>query len=122
VFLFILIIAVCAPMFAGGGGVPDAGQVRLTLENSVLFKVGGWVIGGLMSIAAGYVAAAIAKRSELLNGALSSILCVALGLYALLFGAAGHSPWMGALDLVLAPLLAMLGGYVRVKQRGAAAL
>ena len=115
--LIVLIMAVCAPILAGSSGLPDATQIRAVLENSVLFKAGGWLAGALMSIGAGYIAAAIAKRSELLNGALSSVLCVALGLYSVLFSASGHSSWTAALDLVLAPLLGLLGGYLRARRR-----
>jgi hypothetical protein len=115
--LLVLITAICAPMLAGGGGHVDAAQIRVALENSGLFKVGGWLIGALMSILAGYIAAAIAKRGELLNGALSAVLCFAFGLYALLSGAAAHSPWTAPLELVLSPLLGVFGGYLRARGR-----
>ena len=117
--LLVLVVAIGIPMLTGSGRQVDAAQTRAALENSSLFQVGGWLIGSLMSILAGYIAAAIAKRSELLNGALSSVLCCAFGLYALL-SASGHSPWTAVLGMVLSPLLGMFGGYLRVKHKAPA--
>ena len=116
--LVLLIIAICIPLL--GTGQIDAAQIRAALDGSILYKVGGYLIGGLMSVAAGYVAAAIAKRGELVNGALSAVLCVAVGVYALLSGTAGQSPWVHALDIVLAPALGVFGGYLRARGRAQA--
>lgn len=41
------------------------------------------LLGALCSVLGGYVAARLAARSELVNGALSAFLCIAFGLYAL---------------------------------------
>ena len=76
---------------------------------SLLIGLGGSVIGG-------YVAAWIAKHDEMLNGVLSSWLCVALGIYGL--ATAKVSTSLGEhLVLLLAGLAAALfGGYLRLLQ------
>src|SRR6266496_1473060 len=50
--------------------------------------------GGICSVLGGYVSARIAKHDELLNGALSSILCVGGGLYAVISGSAADDLWL----------------------------
>ena len=64
----------------------------------------------------GYVSARIAKHAEVLNGALSSILCVGSGVYAVInLGSAG-SLWLHLALLPLSPALGALGGYLRSRQ------
>ena len=75
------------------------------------------LMGSLFSILGGYVPAHIAKRNELLNGALSSFLCVLLGLYSIVSGTAFDSLWLHLVSLVLSPALALLGGFLKSKQR-----
>ena len=79
-------------------------------------------IGSLCSILGGYVAARIAKRSPVLNGALSSFLCVCLGLYALVTGSGSQAGplWFGLAMLPASVALAALGGYVVQRTRRAA--
>jgi hypothetical protein len=69
------------------------------------------LLGGLCSVLGGFHAAWIAKHHEILNGAASSFLCIAMGLYSL----AGKTPVDGfhiALPVV-SPALGALGGYLR---------
>ncbi len=74
-------------------------------------------IGCACSVLGGYVAARIAKHDELLNGAVSAWLCVALG-FAGFFLQQGTSH---ALQIVAselgAPLLGLFGGYLSLAQR-----
>lgn len=80
------------------------------------FRVFSYVSGGLISIIAGYLAARIAGRGELVNGTLSSVLCVGLGLVAALVS---HPPEFGIkeiLQFAFSPLLGLLGGYLRLRQ------
>ena len=51
----------------------------------------------------GYVSARIAKHDELLNGALSSILCDGGGTYAVISGSAADDLWMHLVFLPLSP-------------------
>jgi Kef-type K+ transport system membrane component KefB len=90
---------------------------RSTLLENGTFILAASILGGLCSILGGYVAARIAKHDEVLNGVLSSILCVGIGLYAIISGsAAGHMGRHLAL-LPVSPLLAALGGYLNLRRR-----
>jgi len=69
-------------------------------------------LGSLCSVFGGYVAAWIAKHDEVLNGALSSILCVGSGVYALLGARAAGDAALHLALLPLSPALGALGGYL----------
>ncbi len=79
------------------------------------------LIGLACSVLGGYVAARLAKQDELLNGALSSFLCVALGIYTITAGKDSHALWVQILLLLASPVLALLGGYLMQRQRQARA-
>jgi len=59
---------------------------------------------------------ALRKHDEVLNGALSSILCVGGGTYAVISGSAADDLWMHLVCLPLSPALGALGGYLRSRQ------
>ncbi len=83
----------------------------------VIFSV-NFIVGAMFSILGGYIGAYIAKHDELLNGVLSSFLCVLSGIYALVTGS--HPLYLVLLEilaLIISPLLAMFGGYLRLKQK-----
>jgi|RhiMetdeSRZDD1v2_1073273.scaffolds.fasta_scaffold1432961_1 hypothetical protein len=83
----------------------------------LIFSV-NFIVGAMFSILGGYIGAYIAKHDELLNGALSSFLCVLSGIYGLFSGS--HPVYLILLEilaLVISPLLGMLGGYLRLKQK-----
>jgi len=107
-------------------GSPHISQSQLSAkmltalhENPGLYAV--QMAGGLgSSLLGGYVAALIAKREEILNGFLSSWLCVAFGIYGFTSGldALDSSPWyVKAMLSVLGPICALLGGYLRLTQK-----
>lgn len=73
------------------------------------------VLGSACSVLGGYVAARIARRGEVLNGALSAILCMGFGLYAFARGTDGGSPTTHVAFLALSPALGALGGYLRAR-------
>jgi len=95
------------------GGLAAAPGMAAKLVADPRFILASMFLGGAVSILAGYVAAAIAGRAELLNGALSSFLCVAEGLYGLATGAHGLAATQTIIAIVIAPLLGMAGGYLR---------
>lgn len=77
-----------------------------------------FIVGALFSILGGYIGAYIAKHDELLNGALSSFLCVLSGIYGLMTGSYPvYLVLLEILALIISPLLAMFGGYLRLKQK-----
>lgn len=75
------------------------------------------VIGFTGSGVGGYVAAWLSKHDEVLNGALSSFLCVAIGIYSIAYGKDSHSHWVQVLMLLSAPVCGFFGGYLRARQR-----
>jgi putative membrane protein (TIGR04086 family) len=69
------------------------------------------LVGVLCSVFGGFLAAWIAKHDELLNGAASSFLCVAIGVFSLI---AGKTPVDGyhIMLIAISPALGILGGYL----------
>jgi hypothetical protein len=80
------------------------------LHGSVPLYVGQLLIGLGCSVLGGYVAARIAKHDELLNGGLSSVLCIALGIYSIWTGKDSDPHWLQVLLFIASPLLGILGG------------
>jgi hypothetical protein len=76
------------------------------------------LIGVGCSALGGYVAAWIAKHDELLNGAVSSSLCIAIGVYSLARGKVPGSPPVEILLLLASPVCGFIGGYLRHLQKG----
>jgi hypothetical protein len=95
----------------GSSGDLDA-TIQAVKESSV-FTPASIVLGALCSVLAGYVSARIAKHDEVINGALSSILCVAIEVYTLLLGST--APHLVLLPL--GPVLGALGGYLYSRRR-----
>jgi hypothetical protein len=75
------------------------------------------IVGTFFSLLGGYVSALIARRSEILNGALSSFLCLGFGIWALATGQEQMPTWLFLLLLPLSPIVSGLGGYFRLRQR-----
>jgi hypothetical protein len=96
---------------------------EITKNVMVIFKTdplvfsANLIVGGFFSIFGGYIGALIAKHDELLNGALSAYFCVGLGLYGIFTGSYSGPVVLAFLSLLIDPLLAMFGGYLRLKQR-----
>lgn len=74
------------------------------------------LIGAACTVLGGYVAALIAKREQVLNGALASFLCVAFGVYAMASGKSGDPAAIQVSLIVLSPILGAAGGWLRLKQ------
>ena len=75
-------------------------------------------IGFLCSVAGGYVAAKLAKQSELPNAALASWLCVGLGIYSLATRQGDETTAIHLVLIALTPCAYVAGGYLRVKTSG----
>ena len=98
--------------------LPEAAQAAALLdawEHSFWFGLASGTLSCLCSVLGGYVSARIANHDHLLNGALSSFLCVGLGLATLAAGMVTESWWMMVLLFVLSPALGALGGYLRLR-------
>jgi hypothetical protein len=109
-----VVMYVLASAQMGSPSDQEAGAIKGILKASTFFFVATTVLGGLCSVLGGYVSARIAKHDEVLNGTLASILCVGLGVYAIVNGTG--SSWLHILYLPLSPALAALGGYLRSRQ------
>lgn len=118
VFTNIVLIPLIIYVMASSGLTtqPDGHASAEILKSSTTFLIGRWVLGSIGSILGGYVAARIARHDEVLNGALSSILCVASGLYPLVSGTAAHDMWSHLIYLPISPALGALGGFLRLHQ------
>jgi hypothetical protein len=111
-------VGIYAFAVSGAGKLPQAQQAQAladAMRNTPSLYIAGLLVGALCSVLGGYVAARVARHDELLNGALSSFLCVATGLYALARGTEGTAPWVHVLLLVISPLLGALGAYLRLR-------
>jgi hypothetical protein len=74
------------------------------------------VVMSAITVVAGYLAAWIAGRGELINGTLSAVLSIAIMLPMTI---SQPTPWPMAVVVivyVLTPLLGLLGGYLRSRQ------
>jgi hypothetical protein len=104
---------------SGIGNLPKVQQtaaVMAAIKASVGLYLTLGVLGSLCSVLGGYVAAVLARRAEVLNGALSAYLCVGLGIWTLLVGQGQLPTWLYILLLPLSPALGALGGYLRAVQ------
>jgi len=94
--------------------IPDQ-MLGMLHANPALYSL-QLLIGVACTVLGGYVAAVIAKREEVLNGALASFLCVALGIYAMASGKSNDPAAVQIALIVISPLLGALGGWLRLKQ------
>lgn len=78
------------------------------------------IVGMAGSVLGGYIAARLAKHNELLNGLLSSFLCITIGVYSALSGKNSHPILWQTFLLISAPALALLGGYLSQKRKQSA--
>jgi hypothetical protein len=106
----------------------DPASAREGLMTSITFRISSSILGALCSVLGGYVSARVAKHDEVLNGALSSILCLGFGVYDLIGGSvADHHLGFELLFLsLMSPVLGAIGGYLSsqrsAKQRRQAAV
>lgn len=112
-------LVVYAFVESGLSGLPPAEQtdaLARAMEGSSGLQIAGWALGVLASMLGGYVAARIARREEVLHGAISAFLCVAIGIYSLAFGSGGNHVWQHVAGFVLSPALGAFGGYLRQRR------
>ena len=72
-------------------------------------------IDAIISVAAGYVAARVAGRGELVNAVLSNLLGAAIGMFIAML-LTPDALVDGLIELALLPLFGLLGGYMRLRQ------
>ncbi len=111
----VVVLPLAVYVLFSAGSPPDiaAGSAEEILKGSTLLVASSSILGGLCSVLGGYVSARIAKHDEVLNGALSSILCVGSGVYTVInLGSAGPL-WLHLAFLPLSPALGALGAQGR---------
>jgi hypothetical protein len=91
--------------------------VSAAIHGNVSLYVAQLLVGLACSMLGGYVAAWLAKHDELLNGGLSSFLCVALSIYTMASGKDSNALWVQILMLLASPVLAVIGGDLMRRQR-----
>lgn len=91
-------------------------MVREVMKGNPLYFFLSRILGGICSVLGGYVSAKIATHDEVLNGALSSILCVGLGVYAIISGSHSDPLWQHTVLLLISPMLAAFGGFLRQRR------
>lgn len=99
-------------LISSGAAQDAASSATQAVMASDVFWVSSSLLGALCSVLGGYVSARIAKHDDVLNGALSSILCVGLSVYALVSGNAGGHVGLHLVFLPLSPILGAVGGYL----------
>jgi peptidoglycan/LPS O-acetylase OafA/YrhL len=108
-------VVIVAGIQANIAALPREQQTRAvidTLQGTPSLYATQFVLGALASVLGGYVAAKVAKRGALLNGALSAFLCVGSGVYAMAAKTDAVGPLAHVGFLIASPLLGALGGWL----------
>lgn len=80
------------------------------------------LIGLVCTLIGGYVAAVIAKHDEVLNGLVSSFVCVAVGVFSIARGRQHEGAMMEAALFILTLAAGTCGGLIRSRTRRTASL
>jgi hypothetical protein len=102
-------------MTRGATGALPLEQQRVVIATSSYARFGAPFVGAGILIASGYIAAALAAKAELLNGALATLLSVVSGIVSLATLSdvvIEEVMTRTAIGVVVAPFLGMLGGYL----------
>jgi hypothetical protein len=87
-------------------------------HNDKILYIINMLIGCACLVLGGYAGARIAKHHELINGALTSFLCVCLSIYSLFTSPIINPIYLVVILFIASPLCALLGGYLRLRQKG----
>jgi len=93
--------------------------VAAVIRGSAPLYIGELLTGLTCSALGGYVAAWLAGHDELLNGALSSILCLTLGVVTIGWGNDANPLWAQLLLLLASPAMGVVGGALMRRRRHA---
>jgi hypothetical protein len=110
--VLILVIVGMAGVRPGEAQLSQA-EIATTLAASPAIIMCSFVTGALSSVAAGYIAAWIARRAELLCGLASALFCVSIGVHGLILGSSVLPKAAVLGSILLSPLLGLLGGWIR---------
>lgn len=107
---FVIVIA-----FGVWLGITEPDQIQRLTESSELYLV-SYFVGGLVSIFAGYLAARIAGRGEVINGTIATLVPIIGSLVICVISSPESFSPMVLLGYVAAPFFGVLGGYLRYRQ------
>jgi len=116
VILLLMVYIIHSHKTAGMSHEKATIMLRELMRGNSLYYFLSRILGGICSVLGGYVSANIAKHDEVLNGALSSILCVGLGVYAIISGSHSDPLWQYTVLLLITPMLAAFGGFLRQRR------
>ena len=111
-----LLLAAYILISSAPSGLADGSATQVLMASS-FYRVSVIILGALCSVLGGYVSARIAKHDDVLNGALSSVLCIGFGIYALLSGSAAGQLGLHLALLPVSVALGALGGYLSFWRR-----
>ena len=96
-------------------GIADPDDMQRLTESSGLYAL-AFAASGLVSTIAGYLAARIAGKGELLNGMLATLVAMIVSLIIVLAMSSGDFSMLDVVGYAVAPLFGLLGGYLRFRQ------
>lgn len=95
----------------------QSGEMIAAMHSHPILYGTSLILGAAASVLGGFVAASIARRSEVLIGALSSFLCVGSGIYGIVSGTTSEPMWLALLMMPASPALGALGGHLQLQRR-----
>jgi hypothetical protein len=113
--MVLVIIVYYAGATIAAGGTSSAAAILDQMKSSTMLIDTLASVGVLAPIPAGYVAAKIAPRAKLLNGALSTLTSIIFSVYVDIWSTNSeiHTPhWLDFLVSYGAPIPALLGAYI----------
>lgn len=116
VMIPVVIVVLSQVGTAGSSPAQHTAAFTAALSGNAWLYLTAMILGCAASVLGGWVAARIARKAELLNGALSSMACVGLGSYTAIRHPESVPAWQHAAFLVLSPCLGALGGAIWQRQ------
>ncbi len=101
--------------------IPGTGSAIKILFSNPWLVATMYLTGFAGSILGGYVAGWIARHDQLLNGLLSSFLCVGFAIHSVVSGKS-LALYADVSALVTSPIFGLLGGYLRYRRTSSADL
>lgn len=98
------------------GTAPSVAAFTQAMKGSPGLYLTALVLGSVASVFGGWVAARVARRSEVLNGAVSAVACMGFGVYAMIRYPQSAPLWQHIAFLVLSPVLGAVGGVIERRQ------
>lgn len=112
----ILIPILIDPKWQGMSAAAQSVALTNLFATKPSLYLSGLILGSICSILGGWVAARMTCNGEVLNGAMSAVLCVGFGIYGLVEYPNVIPLWQHGAFFVLSPALGAFGGVIRLRQ------